>query len=80
MKIFSGTTSQNLTEQIQSKLQKIYSDNGQDCPTLGNLKIDKFADGEAPLLTQSLYLNIFCGASLGMIDINSSEWNVGVSS
>lgn len=55
MKIFSGTTSQNLTEQIQSKLQKIYFDNGQDCPTLGNLKIDKFADGETlPIFGESI--------------------------
>ena len=55
MKIFSGTTSQNLTDQIQSKIQKIYSDNGQECPTLGNLKIDKFADGETlPIFGESI--------------------------
>jgi ribose-phosphate pyrophosphokinase len=50
MKIFSGTTSKELTEKINDKLQKISGENFK-----GKLKIDKFLDGETlPIFEESV--------------------------
>jgi ribose-phosphate pyrophosphokinase len=50
MKIFSGTTSKELTEKIHDKLQKL---SGQSF--IGKLKIDKFLDGETlPIFEESV--------------------------
>jgi ribose-phosphate pyrophosphokinase len=50
MKIFSGTTSKELTEKINDKLQNI---SGQSF--VGKLKIDKFLDGETlPIFEESV--------------------------
>jgi len=50
MKIFSGTTSKELTEKINDRLQKI---SGQSF--VGKLKIDKFLDGETlPIFEESV--------------------------
>ena len=50
MKIFSGTTSKELTEKINDKLQKISGES-----FMGKLKIDKFLDGETlPIFEESV--------------------------
>ena len=50
MKIFSGTTSTELTKKIHEKLQKISGEN-----FIGKLKIDKFLDGETlPIFEESV--------------------------
>ena len=50
MKIFSGTTSKELTEKINDKHQKISGENFK-----GKLKIDKFLDGETlPIFEESV--------------------------
>ena len=50
MKIFSGTTSKELTEKINDKLQKISGES-----FIGKLKIDKFLDGETlPIFEESV--------------------------
>ena len=50
MKIFSGTTSKELTKKIHDKLQKL---SGQSF--IGKLKIDKFLDGETlPIFEESV--------------------------
>ena len=50
MKIFSGTTSTELTKKIHEKLQKISGESFN-----GKLKIDKFLDGETlPIFEESV--------------------------
>jgi len=50
MKIFSGTTSKELTEKINNKLQRISGES-----FIGKLKIDKFLDGETlPIFEESV--------------------------
>jgi ribose-phosphate pyrophosphokinase len=50
MKIFSGTTSKELTEKIHDKLQKLSGES-----FIGKLKIDKFLDGETlPIFEESV--------------------------
>ena len=50
MKIFSGTTSKELTEKINDRLQNISGES-----FMGNLKIDKFLDGETlPIFEESV--------------------------
>jgi ribose-phosphate pyrophosphokinase len=57
MKIFSGSTSKELTDKIFTKLQKINSDKSTHSfnGVVGNLKIDKFSDNETlPIFLESV--------------------------